>query len=287
MKVLIAVDAATHDLTDDDRCLAEELVRSGMDPEPLLWGGPVPRGAVVVVRSTWDYVHRYERFLSWLDLLDASEARVWNTTATCRWGAHKGYLAALAERGVSTVPTEVVARRTRPALGELMATRGWSDAVVKPAVGGTARLAVHVAAAGMASAEAHLATVAAREDVIVQPFVSSVAARGEVSVIVVDGEPVAAVEKRARPGEWRVQSDFGGTVRAVALDDELRSIVGATTDALDDDLLYARVDVVELPDGAPAVLEVEVVEPELFFSIEPTIAPRFVEGLRRRIAEPR
>jgi glutathione synthase/RimK-type ligase-like ATP-grasp enzyme len=94
---------------------------------------------------------------------------------------------------------------------------------------------------------------------------------------------VSAVEKRARPGEWRVQSDFGGSVRPVELDGELRAVASAAIAAVPEVPLYARVDVVRMPGGDPAVLEVEVVEPELFFSLDGTIATLLVDALRRRL----
>jgi glutathione synthase/RimK-type ligase-like ATP-grasp enzyme len=287
VRVLIAVDAATRELTADDCVFADELRRAGLHPVPVVWGGAVGRRSVIVLRSTWDYVERYGRFLSWLDRLDVGDVQVWNSTALCRWGAHKGYLRELADRGVPVVPTELLGRGTTRTLGDVMTALGWSDAVVKPAVGGTARLSIHVAETGEPAAADHLAALTDREDAVAQPFLASVVTHGEVSVVVIDGAPVSAVEKRARPGEWRVQSDFGGSVRPVELDSELRAVASAAIAAVPEVPLYARVDVVRMPGGDPAVLEVEVVEPELFFSLDRTIATRLVDALRRRLDEVR
>jgi O-ureido-D-serine cyclo-ligase len=52
---------------------------------------------------------------------------------------------------------------------------------------------------------------------------------------------------------------------------------------VDGPLLYARVDVAPGPDGQPLLMELELVEPSLFFPQCPTALDRFVSGVRRRL----
>jgi hypothetical protein len=47
---------------------------------------------------------------------------------------------------------------------------------------------------------------------------------------------------------------------------------------------YARVDLVGLEDGSPAVLELELLDPALFFEHNPEGALRFARVLRDRLA---
>jgi hypothetical protein len=46
---------------------------------------------------------------------------------------------------------------------------------------------------------------------------------------------------------------------------------------------YARIDLVRLDDGSPAVLELELLDPALFFEQHPQGALRFARVLRDRI----
>jgi glutathione synthase/RimK-type ligase-like ATP-grasp enzyme len=274
-RILLAVDGTTEELWPDDRVFAEALEARGVEPVPHRWGRPVADGAVVVIRSTWDYVERPAAFVAWLDHLDERGATVVNPTGLLRWNLHKRYLLELADGGVPIVPTELVGRATSADLGTVAGRRGWSDVVVKPAVGGSARLTVHSGRVGWETAASHFARLVAAEDVLVQPVVSSVADAGEVSVIAIDGEPLAAVVKYAAQGDWRVQSDFGGTAVAVALTEAWRELALRALRSVPTPV-YARVDLVHDRDGW-AVMELELIEPELFFPLVPTVAARLAD----------
>ena len=276
--VHLAVDEATADLWPDDRVLVEHLGALGIEADPLVWGTPTDADAVVLIRSTWDYVDRPDDFADWLDELDARQVTVLNPTALLRWNAHKRYLLELADRDVPVVPTELVAKDTPVRLRDLIDRRGWSDVVVKPAVGGSARLTVHAARIGDAAAAEHFDRLVAAEDLLVQPFVPSVVAVGETSVVAVAGEPLAAIVKRAADGDWRVQSDFGGTAERVELTADLRAIAQQALDAAPSSPAYARIDVVRTPAGWQ-LLELELIEPELFFPLVPEVAQRLAEAV--------
>lgn len=280
MRVLLAVDGSTSGLTADDRVLAAAITDRGLDPVPYRWGEPVDPEAVVVIRSTWDYVERPTAFSAWLDHLEAQQTSVLNPVEILRWNMHKRYLLDLERRGVPIVPTALVERGEQHQLEELRSLRGWDEVVVKPAVGGTARLTLHSGRVGLDAAGEHLRRLAVAEDVLVQPAVASVASRGEVSVVAIGGAPLAAFRKQPAPGEWRVQSDFGGTTVRIELDDELVDVAQTATQGRRTD--YARVDVVH-HEGRWAVLELELVEPELFFLLEPSLAERLAERIEGRI----
>jgi glutathione synthase/RimK-type ligase-like ATP-grasp enzyme len=270
--VLLAVDEATSALTGDDAVLAAALDARGIRSAPVVWGRPVTAGATVVIRSTWDYIERPAAFAAWLDRLDAVGAVVHNPTSLLRWNLHKGYLVELDRRGVAVVPTVVVRRGHRTSLDEVLARHGWRDVVIKPAVGATAWRTEHAGAIGGPAASAHLAQLVETGDAVVQPFVESITTTGEVSVVVIGGRPLLAVLKRAATGDWRVQSDYGGSVAVVELTAELRRAALAAVGALRPVPTYARVDLVRDEHDALRVLELELVEPELFFRLDTATA---------------
>ncbi len=278
-QVFLATDAATAGLTDDDRVLAEAIVAAGREARSVMWGERLPPGSTVVIRSTWDYIEQPDRFSSWLQQLDAAGVVVHNPTSVLRWNLHKGYLLDLMDRGVPAVPTVVVPQGHRVELAALLRDHGWSDAVIKPAIGGTARLAVHLDAVGPAAAQRHLDELLANEDAVVQEFVPSVPVAGEISVIVIGGEVTHAVTKRATPGEWRVQAEFGGSSELIEVDDRLAAAATTAIAAVQPTPTYARVDLVEDPTGELRIIELELVEPELFFRLAPHAATRLADAV--------
>lgn len=281
--VFLAVDERTSSLTADDQIFADALARAGLAPQPLRWGALVNPGSTIVIRSTWDYVERPAHFAQWLDHLDAQQAMVLNATKTLRWSMHKGYLRDLALDGVATVDTDVVRRGESCSLREIMERRKWRDVVIKPAVGGTSRLTVHYDEIGHEAASEHLLKLLANEDVVVQPYLPSITDVGEISVIAIGGDVHMALVKTAKPGEWRVQADFGGTCQLTALTGEIRNAAVQALAAVSPTPAYARVDLVRGEDGMLQLLELELVEPELFFRLDPTLAERFARHLASRL----
>jgi glutathione synthase/RimK-type ligase-like ATP-grasp enzyme len=280
--VFLAVDAATADLTADDRVLAESIVAAGSEVMPVVWGDRLPPASTLVIRSTWDYVADPDRFVAWLSALDADGVDVHNPTSLLRWNLHKGYLLDLIGRGVPTVPSVVVSRGHHVELGELMRRHGFEDAVIKPAIGGTARLAVHVDAVGSDSAQRHLDELLADEDAIVQRFVPSVPAVGETSVIAIGGVVTHAVHKRATAGDWRVHAEFGGSSEPIKVNDRLAAAARIAIAAVKPTPTYARVDLVQGPTGELHLIELELVEPELFFRFGAHAATRLAHHLLAR-----
>jgi glutathione synthase/RimK-type ligase-like ATP-grasp enzyme len=277
--VFLAVDAATADLTGDDRVLAEAIVAAGSEALPVVWGERLPPASMLVIRSTWDYVEDPNRFVGWLSELDAGGVVVHNPTSLLRWNLHKRYLVDLIGRGVPTVPTVVLSQGDHVELGALLRGRSWNDAVIKPAIGGTARLAVHVEAVGIAVAQGHLDELLAAEDAIVQQFVPSVPLVGETSVIAIGGVVTHAVRKRVTAGEWRVHAEFGGRSEAILVDDRLASAAHTAIAAVQPIPTYARVDLVENPTGELQLIELELVEPELFFRLAAHAATRLAHDV--------
>ena len=82
----------------------------------------------------------------------------------------------------------------------------------------------------------------------------------------------------ARTGEFRVQAEYGGRV---ALDHPPASVIAAASVALGCcpvPPLYARVDGIETDRGF-VLMELEVIEPELFLSVSPAAAGRLARAL--------
>jgi glutathione synthase/RimK-type ligase-like ATP-grasp enzyme len=266
--------AAELELPDEETSLVADALRhGGLDAPVIAWDAPYDwsQADLVVIRSTWDYVHRLDEFLAWIDRVDAATTIV-NPAAVLRWNAHKRYLAELALAGLPVVPTRLVERDAD--FGELYElVAGATELVVKPAVSASAYGAARGHAGDPRLAQ-HLLQLVTTGDALVQPLVPSVLTDGEVSLIHLGGELSHAVRKVAKPGDYRVQHEHGGTVLPHTPTAAEVEVATRTLAALPSPCAYARVDLVAGAEG-PLVMEVELIEPQLFLEHGPGSAQRF------------
>ena len=263
------------ELSPDDHPLRDALLRRNATVESVSWDDPNiawERFDAVVIRSTWDYHKRVDEFRVWLDRCERSATRLWNPAHLVRRNVHKSYLARLAEAGVRVVPTILLADSA--GTGTVMRERGWLRAVVKPATSATA-FQTHIVT------ESDLASIAPLRDVLVQPFMEEIVTEGEWSFVFLAGAFSHAVLKRPRDGDFRVQSDWGGTSALASPPEALIAQAAAVLDAVDEPWLYARVDGVVRDDDL-LLMELEMTEPTLFLTSWPPAAERFAEAILER-----
>lgn len=273
------------EISESDRLAQRALEARGATVLARAWNDP---GAdwggldAVVLRSNWDYHFDPEGFRAWLDRLEGAGARVWNPPDLVRWNLSKRYLLALGAAGVPTVPTVILDEQDPPDLAAVMARQGWRAVVVKPEIGASAHDTRLVTEATVDEATAALASGAIRRPVMVQPFVEEITSRGEWSLIFIDAAFTHAVLKRPTSGEFRVQPRLGGSALASPPPPAVLATARATLAALPRPPLYARIDGVETREGF-LVMEVEVNEPGLFFTLAPVAAERFALALLRAL----
>lgn len=196
------------------------------------------------------------------------------------WNSHKGYLRELAADGVATVPTLWI-ERAAAAPGARLAAPGWDEVVVKPAVSIGAIGALRARADDPACL-AHLESLVAEGDVMVQPFVRSIAEAGEMSLIYFGGVFSHAICKRPAAGDYRVQDMYGGTVHAHTPTMAERTLAEAVLQHAPAATSYARVDLVS-HEGRPVLMELEAIEPELFLGATPDAAANFAAELAHQL----
>ena len=191
--------------------------------------------------------------------------------------------------GVAIVPTIWVKAGEGdevPNLDALIAAQGWTGgAVVKPAISATAHETWRVAADDDGSHQTRFEALLAKSSsgVMVQPFLPEIQEDGEWSLVFLGGDFSHAVVKRPADGDFRVQHDFGGTVERREPSDSLireahavlQAAARATNTAVEE-ILYARVDGIVRNAGL-LLMELEVIEPVLFFSHAPGAAARMAE----------
>jgi len=264
----------------DEAPLLSALRAAGFSAETLAWDDPrsdFANAQATLLRATWNYPERPADFLAWIERTAAS-TRLFNGAEVVRWNAHKRYLLELEEKGIPIVPTRLVKKGETTPLAEIARTRRWVDVVVKPAIGAGSRGTLRATEGGMDRDDAHLRILVDRGDALVQPYMASVEEYGERAVVWIDGELTHAVRK-ARRFMWdRERVSQAVPIAPDEADLALRAIAAAPGP-----LLYARVDVVRDIHGDPRLMELELIEPSLFFAQCADALDRFVRGLTRRL----
>jgi glutathione synthase/RimK-type ligase-like ATP-grasp enzyme len=270
--------------TADDQILANALALGGVKVTPIPWTEIDPYSVIdsppVLLRSTWDYHRKPTRFRSWLDAFANSGRRLWNAPEITRDNVDKFYLKNVEAAGIAIPQTRWLDRVDHESIAAIMRGENWTRAVLKPRIAATA-YGTHMIDASEALDDDSLGPARASGGLL-QEAIAEVATRGETSLVFVGGEFSHAVIKRANPGDFRVQKEFGGTVDVTDPTPSLRAFADRVMTIISGDCLYARVDVVETARG-PLLMELELIEPELFFGISPESAHRMARILIDRL----
>ncbi|TCV94560.1 hypothetical protein EC912_10343 [Luteibacter rhizovicinus] len=282
IRLAVATSVIVPDIHQDDSHLVASLRRLGIESTACVWNDPAVDWAgfdAVLIRSIWDYFKHYAAFRQWLDQLPVPTI---NNKDLLRWNSDKRYLLELAEQGVDIIPTQIVSAKELP---QTLAAMTAQEVVVKPTISGTAW---HTARGmvGEAGFERAIAQMPLEFDYLVQPYVPEVVSDGEWSLLFFDGEYSHAVIKRPAAGDYRVQSDFGGTSQLIEPDAILiasakRALAAAATIG-HADVVYARVDGV-VAQGSFLLMELEMIEPFLHLEACPEAAERFAGNLWKRL----
>jgi glutathione synthase/RimK-type ligase-like ATP-grasp enzyme len=258
---------------------AEALAAGGAEVTPIAWtqAGDLSDFDLVTPLVVWGYHVDYSR---WLDLLDRAEHHHWpmvNSPALLRWNGDKAYLAELAERGVSTVPTFAVEACCDADLEEARRRFASDWLVIKPPVSASA-MGTH-----RLGPNDDLPDDSRGRAMIVQPLIEEIATTGEFSLMLFDGEFSHAVVKRPKAGDFRVQEYHGGvTLPCRVPPTGAVGLAQAALAAAPAHAAYARVDVVPDDQGTLRIMELELIEPSLFLDHAPDAGAAFTRSILSR-----
>ncbi|MEO1252186.1 MAG: hypothetical protein AAFW81_07565 [Pseudomonadota bacterium] len=278
-RIAIATCLKQPELTPSDRLLAAALNARGASVVAAPWNGefaPFAEADLTLIRSTWDYFDVTDAFTGWIGRLEG-EACVLNPAPVLRWNMTKSYLFDLAEKGGPVPPSRRIAP-TPDAIAQAMDALKIDEAIVKPLSGGTASGLSRVARNDPA-AIARAAEILNGPS-LVQPFLPDIVARGETSFVFLDGDFSHAVLKRPKSGDIRVQEDHGGSSTRVEAPEWAVEEAARILSLCPEGAAYARVDAI-VTSRELTLMEIELVEPELFFPYCPEAADRFAAALLR------
>lgn len=283
MKIALLSCTGYATALDMERAFAKEFPPQ-YDVKVEVWNDPSVNWSnynYLIFRSVWDYYNFPNEFAAWLDGLERQGIKTLNPLSIVKRNQHKFYLRDLQNAGIDIIPTVFIPKNTGLNLSFLK-VNNWSKAVIKPAISAGSYLTTLFSVEEMPRIEAEYAIIAVESDLLVQPFMPEIQTMGEISILFFNGQFSHSVLKKPKAADFRVQSQFGGQYEmyqpaASVLETAARIVktFGATSS---ENLLYARVDGV-LKDGKLLLMELELIEPDLYFSHFPEGKTNFFNAL--------
>lgn len=266
------IDPDAHLLRDALRDVDIEGQLCVWDDEAVAWNDY----EMVVIRSTWDYTKDRAGFLQWARDLPV----LFNPYSTIEYSTDKHYLNDLESQGYRIIPTSFCDVGATPEFPD-------SNFVVKPTVGAGSMDADMYDAGNVAAAAAHVARLHdTGRDAMIQPYVASVDEVGERGLVFIDGQFSHAIRKNAMLHVDQLDRHSLFRLEQLTLANAEPEAVAFAESLMAEprfrDLLYGRVDLVQLPEGW-AVMELELVEPSLFLSYRTEAAALLATAIRARL----
>ncbi len=228
---------------------------------------------LVLPLTAWGYHRDHFGWLNVTDGWEFSRAPVLNPPSVLRWNSDKRYLDRLQRLALPVIPTVFVDELDQAALDRAIDLCGSEELVVKPQVSASAYQTSRVR-------PGQVVQDPPEGPAMIQPYMGEVAFDGELSLIYLGGQFSHAIRKVARTGDFRVQPEWGGRISEYRPDADVLAAADRILEHVEEPLLYARVDMVRGPDRKPLLMELELIEPDLYLDFDPLRG----EGFARAVA---
>jgi glutathione synthase/RimK-type ligase-like ATP-grasp enzyme len=255
--------------------MARPLGAAGVEVEGRAWteAGELASFDAVLPLTVWGYHREAARWIEAVTKWERAGVRLLNPPDVLRWNSDKRYLERLASRGAPVPPSLFVDRATQRAVAEAAERWGVSQVVVKPQISASAYRTLRVRPGEPLDGGPEGAA-------IIQPYLPAVEREGETSLFFFSGAYSHAVGKVAAEGDFRVQPEWGGEISAVHPPADMVEAARTVLKAAEAPLLYARVDLVRDLEDRPVLIELELVEPDLYLGHTPDGGAAFVAAVR-------
>ncbi len=260
-------DTYTQNVLAEDNFVKYALENLGLKVNRLAWDDQSfdwTHTKFVLFRSTWDYFDRFDEFSTWLNKV-STKTTLLNSEKIIRWNMDKHYLLDLKKKGIHIIPTVYLEKDSKTSLKKIHKEHNWNHTILKPCVSGAARHTYKLDHQNIEQYEAVFQELLRKEAMMLQPFQNSIVEKGEISLVIINGIYTHAVLKKAKKGDFRVQDDWGGTVHTYTPNQKEIEFAENTVKACIEFPVYARVDITTDNDGKLAIVELELIEPELWF----------------------
>ncbi|UII79427.1 RimK family alpha-L-glutamate ligase [Flagellimonas sp. CMM7] len=264
----------------EDGLVSDALKSNGLKVARKSWDDPEfdwTTTKYALFRSTWDCFERFPEFSLWLNDV-SNKTQLINSESLINWNIDKHYMQDMADAGVTIPRTLFIEKGTATSLKQTyehaIEKHGFrpKNLVLKPCLSGGARHTYKIKPEEISQYEILFQELIAQEAMMLQEFQQNIVEQGEISMMVFNGKFANAVLKVAKPGDFRVQDDFGGSVQEYTPSQEEIDFAEEVVLAAPEPPIYARVDIFKDNDGNWALAELEIFEPELWFRLFPKAA---------------
>jgi len=251
------------------------------------WSEPIAEDYdLILPLVAWGYHNAPNSFIGAMTAMSAAQRRVFNPPEIVSWNVDKAYLRDLAETGIRIVPTLFVDQVSDAAIARAREDFGQKALVLKPQISAGAKDTLIWEGDALAdfTAPVDARAVPPMGPAMIQPYMPAIASEGEWSLIFFVGEFSHAVLKTPKPGDFRSQPDYSAHLRAMEPPVEAMQLAQAAVDFIGRDrLLYARVDMVRTEDGGFCLMELELIEPDLYLTYDLEASMRFKDAVERAL----
>jgi glutathione synthase/RimK-type ligase-like ATP-grasp enzyme len=285
MKIALLTCQELPNLTDSDQLLIPALAKHKIDAYATIWDDKTVNWSdfdYLVFRNTWDYFEKEEEFNSWLTSLKKLGIKTLNSIEIIEQNKHKFYLRDLEKKGIKIIPTQFIPKTNHLNLKEIL-PKHWKKFVIKPAFSAGSYLTEVFYNDNLEAIELKYKTIASQKDMLIQEFMPQIQTLGETSFVFFNKKFSHCVNKKPVENEFRIQVQFGGKYTLVHPTEDLIQQAQKIIDTFQGNLLYARVDGIVI-ENEIHLMEVECIEPDLYFNLAQNSQEQFVATLLQLIA---
>lgn len=278
--VFLTMDSLDGFVCYDD-LLIEPLNKLGWSVEKISWrkaNVDWNKFNAVIVRSTWDYQTDHLKFLKVLEEIDQSNAHLENSLSILKWNMNKLYLRDLEQKEIPVPPTiweKHFAAEESEKYFDLLNT---DEIIIKPNISGNADDTFRLKRYDLKKFLPELKYFFNNREFMVQSFMSNIIDEGEYSLFNFGGQFSHAILKKPKEKDFRVQEEHGGILKSINPSEHLLETAKTILDKIEPHPLYARIDLVRIEGNQFALMELELIEPSLYFNMDSESPDRFANA---------
>ncbi|MBJ05116.1 MAG: hypothetical protein CMP65_04370 [Flavobacteriales bacterium] len=267
----------------EDNLIVSELKRLNLDCSRVAWDSSEDLSVFdfFVFRTTWNYFEKLNQFTEFLQKHRGHTTMI-NSYEQIIWNLDKRYLLELSMGGVNIPNSILVKKNSTVKLTDIIRQNKWKEIVIKPCVSAAAWSTYRISEDNVNGFEAVFKKLTTTNDMLVQEYQKNIESFGEVSIIMIDGNYSHAIKKLAKPGDFRVQDDFGGTIHEYRPSKKELIFAKNVISKINETPIYARVDIMVDNNGKIALSELELIEPELWFRRCPNSAKSLARAIQKK-----
>ncbi len=279
MKIGILTCARLPELLESDQQLIPLFTKENISAKAVIWDDESvdwTQFDYLIFRNTWDYYQKEAAFNSWLDKIELLGIKTFNPISVIKKNKHKFYLNELKKDGISILPTIFLEKNSTSNLHDFI-PENWKKIVIKPAFSAGSYLTKLIDRSELEFIQTEFKEHFETKDFLLQEFRPEIKEAGENSFIFFNGKFSHAVNKKPVENDFRVQTQYGGKYTLIKPKAALVSQAELVLSKIPEKLLYARIDGIVI-ENKLHLMEIELIEPDLYFDLSDGARERFVEA---------